>query len=57
MIGAKEFAWMKPTAYFVNAARGGVVDEPAMIQCLKEKRIAGAGLDVFAQEPPKKTTP
>lgn len=54
MIGAKEFGWMKPTAYFVNAARGGVVDEPAMIQCLKEKRIAGAGLDVFAHEPPEK---
>jgi D-3-phosphoglycerate dehydrogenase len=57
MIGAKEFGWMKPTAYFVNAARGGVVDESALIQCLKEKRIAGAGLDVFAQEPPEKDNP
>lgn len=57
MIGAKEFGWMKPTAYFVNAARGGVVDEVALIQCLKQNRIAGAGLDVFAQEPPEKDNP
>ena len=57
MIGAKEFGWMKPTAYFVNAARGGVVDEAALIQCLKEKRIAGTGLDVFSQEPPEKGNP
>ncbi len=57
MIGAKEFGWMKPTAYFVNAARGGVVDEIALIECLKQNRIAGAGLDVFAQEPPEKDNP
>ncbi len=57
MIGARELGWMKPSAYLVNASRGGVVDEAALIQCLKEKRIAGAGLDVFAQEPPEKDNP
>jgi len=57
MIGAREFGWMKPSAYFVNASRGGVIDEPALIQSLKEKRIAGAGLDVFAQEPLEKDNP
>ncbi|UZQ82182.1 MULTISPECIES: hydroxyacid dehydrogenase [unclassified Thermoanaerobacter] len=43
---------MKPTAYLINAARGTVIDEQALIGALKEKRIAGAGLDVFQQEPP-----
>lgn len=57
MISAKEFALMKPSAYFINAARGGVVDEYALIQALKEKRIAGAGIDVFEQEPPAKNHP
>ncbi len=42
---------MKPTAYFVNISRGEVVDEPALIRALKEGWIAGAGLDVFTQEP------
>ena len=57
MIGARELGWMKPGAYLINASRGGVIDEPALIQCLKEKKIAGAGLDVFAQEPPEKNNP
>ena len=57
MIGARELGWMKPSAYFVNASRGGVIDEAALIQSLKEKRIAGAGLDVFAQEPLEKDNP
>jgi len=51
MISDREFGLMKPTAYFINTARGAVVDEAALIRALQEKRIAGAGLDVFAQEP------
>jgi D-2-hydroxyacid dehydrogenase (NADP+) len=50
-IGARVFAAMKPTAFFVNLARGGVVDEAALIAALREKRIAGAALDVFNEEP------
>jgi len=52
MIGAPELAAMKPTAYFVNVGRGASVDETALAQALAEQRIAGAGVDVFAQEPP-----
>ena len=51
LIGAREFAQMKPTAYFVNVARGPIVDEAALIAALEERRIAGAALDVFEQEP------
>jgi lactate dehydrogenase-like 2-hydroxyacid dehydrogenase len=51
LIGAKQFALMKPNAVIVNAARGGVVDDAALIQALKERRIAAAGLDVFEGEP------
>ncbi|MEX0756281.1 MAG: D-glycerate dehydrogenase [Actinomycetota bacterium] len=52
MIGAREFDLMKPTAFFVNAARGRIVDEPAMIEALREAKIAGAALDVYWNEPP-----
>jgi len=51
LMGEKEFKQMKPTAYFINTARGAVVDEPALIKALQEKWIAGAGLDVFEKEP------
>jgi len=51
MIGADELALMKPSSVIVNIARGAVIDEQALIAALKEKRIAGAGLDVFSQEP------
>jgi len=51
MIGEAEFQRMKPSAYVINIARGKIIDEAAMIKALKEKRIAGAGLDVFEKEP------
>ena len=51
LIGAPQFALMKPTAYFINVSRGPVVDEPALIAALQAGRIAGAALDVFEQEP------
>lgn len=51
MIGKKELSMMKKSAYLINVSRGGVVDEQALIQALKEKKIAGAGLDVFEIEP------
>ena len=51
LIGAAEIAKMKPTAILVNSARGGVVDDAALVEALKAGRIAGAGLDVFEGEP------
>ncbi len=51
LIGEEEFRQIKPTAYFINTARGSIVDEAALIKALKEKWIAGAGLDVFEKEP------
>jgi phosphoglycerate dehydrogenase-like enzyme len=51
MIGARQLAMMKPTAYLINTARGPIVDEPALIAALREHKIAGAGLDVFETEP------
>jgi len=52
MIGAAELRAMKRSAYFVNVGRGATVDETALAETLSEKRIAGAAVDVFAQEPP-----
>jgi glyoxylate reductase len=51
LIGSEELAMMKPTAFLVNVARGPVVDEAALVDALRSKRIAGAGLDVFEEEP------
>jgi D-3-phosphoglycerate dehydrogenase len=51
LIGAREFALMKPSAYFINTARGPVVVESALIDALRSKRIAGAAIDVFEKEP------
>ncbi len=54
LFGYDTFCKMKPTAYFINTSRGEVVDEEGLVQVLKEKRIAGAGLDVRQKEPPEK---
>jgi phosphoglycerate dehydrogenase-like enzyme len=51
LIGAAEFAAMRPTAYFVNTSRGPLVEEAALVEALRSGRIAGAGLDVFDVEP------
>lgn len=51
MVSKKELDMMKPTAYLINTARAGLIDENALINVLKEKKIAGAGLDVFSTEP------
>ncbi len=53
MIGAKELKTMKPTSILINTARGGLVDEAALAQALKDGTIAGAGFDVLTKEPPK----
>jgi phosphoglycerate dehydrogenase-like enzyme len=51
LVGARELHLMKPTAYLINTARGPIVDEAALVQALQTRTIAGAGLDVFDQEP------
>ncbi|HUV07028.1 MAG TPA: hydroxyacid dehydrogenase [Spirochaetia bacterium] len=57
IIGKKELGIMKSTAYLINAARGEIVNEEELIRALREKKIAGAGLDVFEKEPPEKNNP
>ena len=52
MMGAAQFARMKPTAYFITTARGGIHDETALTAALRAGKLAGAGLDVWAREPP-----
>ena len=51
LVGAAQLAQMKPSAYLINSARGPIVDELALVAALKDKRIAGAGLDVYEHEP------
>lgn len=57
LIGEKELARMKPGAFLINAARGGVVNEPALVQALREGQIAGAATDVLTEEPPRNGNP
>lgn len=54
MINRDSLGWMKPTAVLINAARGGIVDEEALYEALTERRLRGAGLDVFEEEPPRR---
>ncbi len=51
LIGREELGAMRPTAYLMNIGRGGLIDEAALVKALKDRRIAGAGLDVFEEEP------
>src|SRR5262245_60427586 len=57
LINAQTLALMKPTAYLINTSRGAVVNEADLYQALKERRLAGAGLDVFEEEPPGAANP
>ena len=57
LIGAEEFAKMKPTAYLINVARGKIVDEAELVSALQKGQIAGAALDVFEVEPPAPDNP
>lgn len=57
MVNRKTLAMMKPTAYLVNTSRGPMVDHEALAEALREKRIAGAGIDVYDTEPPEQTYP
>ena len=57
LISTKELKMMKPTAYFINTARGGLVDEKALVKALEWRWIAGAGLDVMELEPPASDNP
>ncbi len=57
LIGSRELAFLKPSAFMINMARGGIIDEAALLRALKQKQIRGAALDVLAQEPPQKNNP
>ena len=57
LIGEREFTLMKPSSIFINTARGAVVDEKALFHALKEKKIQGAGIDVYEKEPTDLTNP
>lgn len=57
LIGKEKLALMKPGAFLINAARGGVIDEQALYEALVQQRLAGAALDVYEKEPPEKNMP
>ena len=57
MIGWNQLTRMKPSAILVNTGRGALIDEAALVRALQEKKIAGAGLDVFEKEPPESDNP
>lgn len=57
IIGSRELSLMKSSAFLINTSRGGLIDEPALVDALKRSDIAGAGLDVFDPEPPAATNP
>ncbi len=57
IVAARELAMMKPTAFLINTSRGGVVNEEDLYQALRNGQLAGAGLDVFVEEPPRATNP
>ena len=57
LIGEEELKLMKPTAFLINVARGGIVNEEVLAKALKERWIAGAATDVFSQEPPEPDDP
>ena len=57
LVNARTLAMMKPTAYLINTARGGFVDEQALADALNSGRLAGAGIDVVSQEPPRNGSP
>ncbi len=56
-MGKSLLAYMKPDAMLINTSRGGIIDEEALAEALRERRIAGAGIDVFAEEPPSEGNP
>jgi glycerate dehydrogenase len=57
LLNIETFALMKPTAFLINCARGGIVDESALVEALQTKKIAGAAVDVLSIEPPKDSNP
>lgn len=57
MVGAAELAALRKTALLINCGRGGIVDEAALASALKRGKLAGAGLDVLEQEPPRQKNP